>query len=87
MSSKARTHKRSLSVRSLITTAIILTVTGYVLFHSIKAFDRTYIEDDWKVTQGIVLSLDAQLKGKRNIERKSEGLEQIVNYEYKYIFI
>jgi len=49
---------------------------------SFKARSGTYIEDAWKVTQGTILSPELKLQGKKNLERKTQGLEQTINYEY-----
>ena len=75
--------KFPISISSIITAAVVLTIAGYVLVSSLKSLERTYIEDGWKITKGTVLDPKLKLKGKKNIERKTQGLEQTVNYEYE----
>lgn len=70
-------------IRSIVIALIVLSVTAYFLIICWNGLSGTYVEEGWKGTRGTILSSDVALSGRRNIERKNQALEQIINYEYK----
>jgi len=70
-------------IRSIVIALIVLSVIAYFLIICWKGLGGTYIEDGWQVTRGTILSSDVELSGRKNIERKNQGLMQTINYEYK----
>ena len=76
-------RKFPISITSLITAVVMVTISGYILIGSVKSLDRNYIEDDWKITKGVILSPNLKLEGKKNIERSTQGFVQTINYEYE----
>src|SRR3989338_4072152 len=70
------------SLRSLVTPAIVLGMTGYFLVICVEGLRHTYVEEGWLTAPGIILGKDVELTGKDNIRRKAEALEQAINYEY-----
>ncbi len=74
--------KKKISIALLIKSLIILSGACYFIVICWIGLSKEYVEDGWKITQGKVLNSEMMLTGKKNIERKREGIEQIINYEY-----
>lgn len=69
-------------LRPLITAAISLGVLIYFIVICVGGLEHNYVESSWKMAPAIVLDPDIALFGKENRQRKNEGIEQVLNYEY-----
>jgi len=77
-----KTNMREI-IRTLIIALISLSVVIYFIIICVNGLEREYIEDGWIATPGTILSQDIELKGKENIQRKTRGIEQVLNYKYE----
>lgn len=75
--------KKKISIALLIKSLVILSGAIYFIVICWAGLSKEYVEDGWKTTQGKVLNSEMILTGNKNIERKREGIEQTINYEYK----
>lgn len=69
-------------IRSIIVALVVLSVAFYFIKICYEGLGQDFVEEGWRPTKGVVLSQDIALKGKKNIERKNQGIEQVINYEY-----
>lgn len=69
-------------IRSLITAAISLSVAIYFIVICLGSLGQEFAEVGWIATRATVLSTEVTLKNKKSIQRKNEGIEQTLNYEY-----
>lgn len=74
--------KIRLITRTLTVAVIVLGAVVYFITICWNGLGRTYVEEGWKVATGTILNPDLTLSGKKNIERKEQGIEQTINYEY-----
>jgi len=70
-------------IRALITPAISLSVAIYFIVICVNSLGQELVENDWKTARATILSSETILNDKKSIRRKNEGIEQILNYEYK----
>ncbi|MFT5169518.1 MAG: hypothetical protein ACI9F2_001002 [Lysobacterales bacterium] len=82
MSKQPTQKKSSFKITALITPLIVLCLTSFVLKETIQGIDRVYIEDEWMMSEGVILDPSLHLTGKKNVERRMMGIEQVINYEY-----
>jgi len=75
--------KTSAMIRTLLTALISLGVTIYFIVICFNGLSRQFIEDGWSVTHGTILSQDIALTSKNDFQRKNQGIEQVLNYEYE----
>jgi len=69
-------------IRSLIVAVIVLSAAVYFIKICFDGLSGNFVEDGWNVASGTILNPDLTLKGKKNIDRKRQGFEQIINYKY-----
>jgi len=69
-------------VRSLVIAVIALSATVYFIKICVESLNQNFVEQGWEVTSGTILNPSVTLKGKKNIARKNQGIEQTINYEY-----
>ena len=70
-------------IRSLVTAAISLSVAVYFIVICVNSLGQEFVESGWKPARATVLSPEAILKDKKSVQRKNEGVEQVLNYEYQ----
>jgi len=70
-------------IRTLITPAISLSVTIYFIVICVNSLGQELVEKDWKTARATILSSETTLNDKKSIQRKNEGIEQVLNYEYE----
>jgi len=73
---------KRIPIRSLIVAVIVLSAAVYFIKICFDGLSGNFVEDGWGVASGTILDPDLTLTGKKNIERKNQGFEQTINYEY-----
>ena len=73
---------KRIPIRSLIVAVIVLSAAVYFIKICFDGLSGNFVEDGWGVTSGTILDPNLTLAGKKNIERKNQGFEQTINYEY-----
>jgi len=67
---------------SLVIACIVFSGALYFITACWSGLSRDFVEEGWKVAHGTILNPDIAIEGKKNINRKNEGIEQTINYEY-----
>ena len=70
-------------IRTLITAAISLSVSIYFIVICVNSLGQEFVENDWKTARATILSSETIVNDKKSIQRKNEGIEQVLNYEYE----
>ncbi len=74
---------RKLPVQSLITAAIVLSVTFYFIHICWQGINQGFVEEGWIAVEATVLDPDLTLDTKKDRDRVQQGIEQTLNYEYQ----